>query len=45
MNYTLLRTLPKELVVNEKMTSNEQDALLSDYVKFDLGGWKLLMGV
>lgn len=35
----------KELVVNEKMTSNEQDALLSDYVKFDLGGWKLLMGV
>ncbi len=22
----------KELVVNEKMTSNEQDALLSDYV-------------
>lgn len=37
--------LIKQLVLNEDLDRTEQDRLISDYVRFDLGGWKHLLGI
>lgn len=41
----LWKEVTKEIVVNRNLNGEETDALISDYVKFDIGGWKQLMDI
>lgn len=42
---SLWKDVIKEIATHDDMNRQEQDALISDYVKFDIGGWKYLLGL
>ena len=41
----LWKEVIKEIVMHDNLTPKEQESLILDYVKFDVGGWKYMMNI
>ena len=41
----LWKEVIKEIVMHDNLTPKEQESLILDYVKFDVGGWKYMLNI
>ena len=41
----LWKEVIKEIVMHDNLTPKEQENLILDYVKFDVGGWKYMLNI